>query len=457
MNKKQTIGIVIAAVVSAAVVTTGGIGISKYISHRKTECRMRNFESSVREKFKNFCEGDTAAKIKGLHDNHYMKKNFNAVGEFTKNTDTKKLVGKRAEDDHWEFEIVNSQDKKLGKDDKSASRKENWEAVGQFMEEAEKLICDLQDSLKKPVGTNRNKNIFYEFYEKFDRKIPSLGDEYSYIKNSYKAVKEFYAFSNVKKLIKVSVPGEDGKHHHWEFKAVDRCSSNDDSQLTDWQAVESFMYIAESLLSFRLKDELKLERYVSGYLPKNLKEKFKHIEDSLEAAKGFVKDPKSKCLVRISKKDKKGVHDHWEFILIDRGSDLSKLDGDEQLLMLDWYALDCFINLIEQTSEFADGCNDWKKGNLGNILGRSNILVRLPGIDVSKYDYDAQVEKVEKFLKDPKNKTLIQTTSDEGGKQHRVFKTIDRKDFSQNQSFDATDFEAVENYVNAVAGYSTVL
>ncbi len=46
MNKK-TIGIVIAAVAGAAVVAAGGIGISKYVSHQKTEHRIHKFEPSI--------------------------------------------------------------------------------------------------------------------------------------------------------------------------------------------------------------------------------------------------------------------------------------------------------------------------------------------------------------------------------------------------------------------------
>ncbi len=449
MNKKtpSITSTLVPIVLFTALITGGGMavggGVASCCVHYE-ECQK---EKEIRERFKNFCEGDTAAKLESLDDTYDVKKYFHVVKEFAQNPNTKKLVGKCAKDDHWEYEIVNPQDKKLGKDYKSALRLENWKAVNQFMWEAKIFIDKLQYFLEKPAGTDREKNMFYKFYEKFDSKIVHLGDEYSYIKDSYRAVKEFYAFPNAKKLIKVSVPGEDGKHHHWEFKAVDRCSSDDDSQLTDWQAVESFMYIAESSLSLCGMHLVKidLEDYRVRYLPRNLKEKFKHIEDSLEAAKGFVKDPKSKCLVRISNKDEKGVHDHWEFKLIDRGSDLSELDGDEQLLMLDWYALDSFNLLIKQTSIFANGCDDWKKEKLYNMLEFSEISFR----------GDIYFEQVNKFLRDPKNKTLIQTTSDEGGKRHRVFKTIDREDFSQNQSVDATDFEAVENYVNAVAGYST--
>ena len=77
MNKK-TIGIVIAAVAGAAVVAAGGIGISKYVSHQETERRIRDFESSAREKFESF-RNDNIANINSLNDDHYMKKSFFAV------------------------------------------------------------------------------------------------------------------------------------------------------------------------------------------------------------------------------------------------------------------------------------------------------------------------------------------------------------------------------------------
>ncbi len=293
-------------------------------------------------------------KISSLGDEYsYVKNSYEAVKEFYNFPSVKKLIrvsvpGK--DGNHWEFKAVGLDDLSGCNDPQSLT---NWEAIESFMDETRSLLYKLTIILKSPVATDENESMFYKFCKDFDHRISRLGDEYSYVKDSYKAVKEFYNFPNAKKLIGVSVPGKDSKHHHWQFKAVDRSddlSKYDGKQLLiDWQAAKNFVYDTKSLLSRFSPCYTGLVScwHSADYMiSEDLKKKFKDIESSLKAADEFVRDPESKYLVRISKKDDRGVHDHWEFRTADHGSDLSEFDGGGLPLLLDWYALNSLRNSL---------------------------------------------------------------------------------------------------------------